>query len=114
MDAETAKGLGIVSHVVPADELDERVMALCQRIAMMPLDALSVHKHVTNRATELAGIRLAAYEGAEYDSIYHVTSAYTEFRRRSQTEGLRAALAWRDGPFVDGPAADHDAARHLS
>lgn len=112
MDAREAQRLGIVSHVVPADELDDRVMALCQRIAMLPMDALTVHKHVTNRATELAGIRLAAYEGAEYDSIYHVTAAYGEFRRRSQQDGLRSALAWRDGPFVTGPAADHDAARH--
>ena len=34
VDAQTAKELGIIQHVVPAAELDERVMALCQRIAM--------------------------------------------------------------------------------
>jgi enoyl-CoA hydratase len=112
IDAHEAKRVGLISHVVPADELDDRVMALCQRIAMLPMDALTVHKHVANRATELAGIRLAAYEGAEYDSIYHVTAAWAEFRRRSAQDGLRSALAWRDGPFITGPAADHDAARH--
>jgi enoyl-CoA hydratase len=111
VDAQTAQRLGIISHVVPADELDDRTMALCQRIAMMPLDALSVHKHVTNRAMEIMGIRLAAMEGAEYDSIYHVTPAYAEFRRRASTDGLRSALAWRDDPFATGPAAEHDAAR---
>lgn len=114
IDAQEAKRVGLISHVVPADELDERVMALCQRIAMLPMDALTVHKHVTNRATELGGIRLAAYEGAEYDSIYHVTAAYAEFRRRSAQDGLRSALAWRDTPFITGPAADHDAARQSS
>ena len=46
VDAQTAKELGIIQHVVPAAELDERVMALCQRIAMQPLDGLTVHKHI--------------------------------------------------------------------
>lgn len=114
LDSDEASRLGIVQHVVPAAELDERVMALCQRIAMQPLDALTVHKHVTNRWMELQGVRLAAYEGAEYDSIYHVTPAYHEFRRRAASDGLRSALAWRDGPFAEGPAADHDAANRQS
>jgi hypothetical protein len=33
-----------------------------------------------------------------------------EFNRRSREDGLREALAWRDGPYATGPAADHDAA----
>ena len=110
VDAQTAKELGIIQHVVPAAELDERVMALCQRIAMMPLDLLTVHKHVTNRWMELQGVRTGAYEGAEYDSIAHLSPAAREFSRRSREEGLRSALTWRDAPFADGPAADHDAA----
>jgi enoyl-CoA hydratase len=114
VDARTAKELGIIQHVVPADELDERAMALCQRIAMMPLDMLTVHKHVTNRWMELQGVRTGAYEGAEYDSIAHLSPAAREFSRRSAEEGLRSALAWRDGPFATGPAAEHDAANRPS
>jgi len=110
MDAEEAKELGLVRRVVPADELDERVAALCQRIAMNPLDILSVHKHVTNRTFEIMGARLAAFEGAEFDAIAHLTPSMAEFGRRVANDGLRAALAWRDGPYTSGPAADHDAA----
>jgi enoyl-CoA hydratase len=110
MDAAEAKDLGLVRRVVPADELDERVAALCQRIAMNPLDILSVHKHVTNRAFEIMGWRLAAQEGAEFDAIAHLTPSMAEFGRRVANDGLRAALAWRDGPYTSGPAADHDAA----
>jgi len=110
MDAEEAKDLGLVRRVVPADELDERVAALCQRIAMNPLDILSVHKHVTNRTFEIMGWRLAAQEGAEFDAIAHLTPSMAEFGRRVANDGLRAALAWRDGPYTSGPAADHDAA----
>jgi enoyl-CoA hydratase len=110
VDAQAAKELGIIQHVVPAAELDEQVMALCQRIAMMPLDILTVAKHATNRWMELQGVRTAAYESADFDSITHLSPAAHEFSRRSHEEGLRAALTWRDGPFADGPAAGHDAA----
>ena len=110
VDAETARQLGIIEHVVPAGELDERVMALCQRIAMLPLDNLIAAKHVTNRWMELQGVRTGAYESADYDAIAHLTPASREFARRSHEEGLRSALTWRDGPFATGPAADHDAA----
>jgi enoyl-CoA hydratase len=100
----------LIGHVVAADELDDRVFAFCERVALTPLDALTVHKHVTNRWLEVMGLRLAALEGAEYDAIFHMTPAMAEFGRRSGEDGLRAALEWRDKPFSTGPAADHDAA----
>ena len=43
-------------------------------------------------------------------AIYHVSPSGIEFSRRTREEGLRAALAWRDGPYAPGPAAEHDAA----
>jgi enoyl-CoA hydratase len=110
IDADEARRLGMISHVVAADELDARTLAFCQRVALTPLDALTVHKHVTNRWLEVMGLRLAALEGAEFDAIFHLTPASAEFNRRTNEDGLRAALAWRDEPFSTGPAADHDAA----
>jgi enoyl-CoA hydratase len=114
VDAQTAKELGIIQHVVPAAELDERVMALCQRIAMQPLDGLTVHKHATNRWMELQGVRTAAYESGDFDAIAHLSPAAYEFARRSREEGLRSALTWRDAPYATGPAAEHDAANRSS
>ena len=98
LDAEEARELGLIRRVLPADELDGRVAEFCQRIALNPLDVLTVHKHVTNRTAEIMGSRLAAFEGAEYDAIAHMTPSMAEFGRRVNTDGLRAALAWRDGP----------------
>jgi enoyl-CoA hydratase len=114
VDAQTAKELGIIQHVVPAAELDERVMALCQRIAMQPLDGLTVHKHATNRWMELQGVRTAAYESGDFDAVAHLSPAAYEFARRSREEGLRSALTWRDAPYATGPAAEHDAANRSS
>ncbi len=111
IDADAAQRLGLVAHVVPAEELDERTLAFCQRVAMNSLDVLTVHKHITNRWMELMGVRVAALEGAEYDSIAHLAPSMREFTRRVNVDGLRAALGWRDEPFSTGPGADHDAAR---
>ena len=48
-----AQQLGLVRRVYPADELEERTAAFCQRVALNPLDGLTVHKHVTNRWLEV-------------------------------------------------------------
>jgi enoyl-CoA hydratase len=110
IDADEAAELGLVRRVLPPDELDAYTLGLCQRVAMNPLDVLSVHKHVTNRWLEVMGLRLAALEGAEFDAIAHLAPSMKEFGRRVGEDGLRGALAWRDGPYGDGPLADHDAA----
>ena len=99
LDAEAAERLGIVQRVVPDDELDERTMGFCQRIALNPLDALTVHKHVTNRWLEIMGLRLAALEGADFDAIFHETPALGRFTEIADQQGLRAALEWRDAPY---------------
>ncbi len=101
IDGRTAAQIGMVNRAVPAERLDEETMAFCQRVAKTPLDGLTVHKHVANRWWETAGLRLAAAEGAEFDAIYHETEAAKEFGRIAREQGLRAALAWRDGPFAD-------------
>lgn len=105
IDGTEAERIGMVNHAVPREELDERTLAFCERIAKLPLDALSVHKHVTNRWFEIAGLRTAAAEGAEYDAIYHETPSFGAFGRIAQERGLKEALAWRDGPFGDGHGA---------
>ncbi len=99
IDAAEAHRIGMINRVYPNDKLDEETLAFCRRVAKVPLDALSVHKHVTNRWFEIAGLRTAAAEGAEFDAIYHETPAFGEFGRIAQERGLKAALAWRDEPF---------------
>jgi enoyl-CoA hydratase len=102
IDGREAERIGMINRAIPGDRLEEETMGYCKRIARLPLDALSVHKHVTNRWFELAGLRTAAAEGAEFDAIYHETASLREFGRISKEQGLKSALAWRDEPFGDG------------
>ncbi len=76
-------------------------MEYCQRAAMLPMDARSIHKQSVNRWSELMGARVAALEMVDMDALYHTTPAYFEFNRRILEHGLRHALAWRDDPFKE-------------
>ncbi len=103
--AAEAKEIGMINRVYPNDRLDEETLNFCRRVAKLPMDALSVHKHVTNRWFEIAGLRTAAAEGAEFDAIYHETPSFGQFGKIAAERGLKAALAWRDEPFGDGHGA---------
>jgi enoyl-CoA hydratase len=99
IDADRALDWGLVEWVTDAADLDARAMDYCQRAAMLPMDALTIHKQAVNRWSELMGARVAALEMVDMDALYHTTPAYFEFNRRIQENGLQRALAWRDGPF---------------
>lgn len=99
VDADTALDWGLVEWVTEPADLDDRAMAYCQRAAMLPMDALTIHKQAVNRWSELMGARVAALEMADMDALYHTTPAYSEFNQRIAEHGLQHALAWRDGPF---------------
>jgi enoyl-CoA hydratase len=99
IDGKEAERIGMVNRALPADQLPEFVRSFAQRVARVPLDALTVHKHVVNRWFEIMGLRTGAAEGAEFDAIYHETPAAHEFAQIARERGLKAALEWRDSPF---------------
>lgn len=99
VDGRDAAQMGLVNRSVPPERLEAEVMHLAERIALMPLEALRIHKSVANRWFETIGIRTCASIGVEYDVLFHQTATAAEFSRRVQTEGLSSALEARDGPF---------------
>ena len=105
IDGVEAERIGMINRVYPEQALDQETMAYCQRIALVPLDGLTVHKHSTNRWFELMGLRLSAIEGAEFNAIFAEAPTIAEFGKISRTKGLKAALEWRDNPFGDGRGA---------
>ena len=100
-----AERIGMVNRVYSEEDLDRETMAYCKRIANVPLDGLTVHKHSTNRWFELMGVRMSAIEGAEFNAVFAQTATIAEFGKISRSRGLKAALEWRDDPFGDGRGA---------
>jgi len=63
LTAQEAKSLGMVNHVVPADELAAFTLALAERIAAKPAFALKLAKEAVNAAEDAQG-RLSAMNTA--------------------------------------------------
>ena len=96
--AAEAERLGMINAAVSDDALDAHVMAMCRKIANVPLDALTTVKHLVNRWDEIGGLRTAVYAGADYNAMYHTTPAFDRFIEIAATDGVNAAIAWRAAP----------------
>ena len=94
-----AAEIGLVWSAVPADQLEETVEELADKMAMIHPDMLAGNKRSANLALELMGARTMQKLSSELDARMHTSPAMEEWRVRNREEGLKAALEWRDGRF---------------
>lgn len=99
--AAEALRIGLVNRVVPRDELDDATMALADEIARNEPFVIRSMKASINRVWQLAGLRAALDANTELDVMIETANlpARDEFRRITQEEGLKAAIAWRDARY---------------
>ena len=98
LTAERARELGIVNRVVPAGaELDE-ALAVAGSMAAAATTAVRLTKLAINRSFDAMGLRAALAQALELDIFIESSGGpeRAEFDRIRRTEGLKAALAWRD------------------
>lgn len=101
VDADEAQRIGLVNHVVPSDELDVTVERLVAKIAPTPLAVLRYTKLGLLRAYDAKGLTQAVNANADLSAILNGldTPEQREFDRIAAADGLKAALAWRDGRY---------------
>ena len=108
LSAERAERIGLVNRVVSKGTHVEEALALAARIAALDADAVIRTKAAINRGFEIMGLHEALRAGL--DAAVEIESMETpsraEFKRRVRAQGLRAALAWRDGRFAEPPDAE--------
>ena len=99
--AGDALRIGLVNRVVPRAELDDATLALAEEIAKNEPFVIQTTKRAVNRAWDVAGFRAAIAANTELDVMIETANlpARDEFRRITQDEGLKAAIAWRDARF---------------
>ena len=99
--AEEAHRMGLVNRVVPRDRLDEATMDLAEEIAKNEPFVVQTTKRAVNRVWDVAGFRAAMAANTELDVMIETANlpARDEFRRITQEQGLKAAIAWRDARF---------------
>jgi enoyl-CoA hydratase len=101
VSADDALRIGLVNRVVPRDRLDDATMELAEEIAKNEPFVVQTTKRAVNRAWDVAGFRAAMAANTELDVMIETANlpARDEFRRITQEQGLKAAIAWRDARF---------------
>jgi enoyl-CoA hydratase len=99
-----AQQLGLVMKAVPDGDLEAEVEQLADRLALIDPEVLTVNKRIINLGLELMGARTLQRLAVENDARGHTAAAARSFFRQAREDGLRKALADRDGPFGDGRA----------
>jgi enoyl-CoA hydratase len=104
IDAQEAWRIGMINRVVPRHQLDEEVLKLAQRIALMPPVAISLTKASINRTLDLMGQSNAFSYHFLIHQISHRTDESSRFfsdQGKAREKGLKAFLEKRDGIFKE-------------
>ncbi len=92
-DVQRAREWGMVSHIVPVADLEERALALAEKIAEMPQFGLALAKKAVNQAEDLMGQR------AGMDSVFGLHHLAHAHNAETSTDSLggHSARSMRDG-----------------
>jgi len=93
--------LGWANAAFPGDQLDERVLEIAARIAMVPTELLQLNKRVVHRQMDYMGMRSGIRAGTELCAIGTHTRAMADFTGAIDKGGLTTALTDRDTKFGD-------------
>lgn len=111
IDGRRAQECGLVNYAWPQAELEQRTIALADRIANQSADFLGVLKTAANRFYENMGIDSSVATATQLDATIQNTESAYAFREVLRRDGLKSALAFRDGPYGDYGATPRPAER---
>src|SRR5690606_29913907 len=102
-----AAELGWANRAFPADELEERVLEIAGRIALVPPDIAALNKRTVHRAMDVMGLRAAIRAGTEMCALATHQPGFLAFIEQMRTKGLTDALQARDEAFGDYRTTKH-------
>ena len=97
---------GWANRAFPAEQLEEEVLAIAERITKTPTDLTQLNKRVVHRQMEIMGIRTGIRAGTELCSLGIHTESMQEFLGQIKDKGLTGALSERDGKYGDYRTTD--------
>ena len=103
VDAHEAARIGLVNRVVPHDNLMAECEKVAKKICLLPQIGVKMTKESVNRAMEEMGFLSAVKHNLELMTLFDTNTSpeQEEFNAISESQGLRAALDWRDSRFKD-------------
>lgn len=93
--------LGWANDSVPADQLEQKVLDVAQRICGVPLDLSRLNKRLVHRQMEIMGLWTGIRAGSELCALGTHQKSLHDFMERTREQGLTGALQERDQPFGD-------------
>ena len=105
--AEAAR-IELINESVPLEDLDQRVQALAEKLAGIPLTQLMAMKLIVNQAYDNMGLQSTQTLGPILDGIMRNTPEGRDFVRVAGDQGVKAAVIQRDAPFQDYSQAPAD------
>jgi enoyl-CoA hydratase len=101
MSGTEAVESGFANRAHPADELDDAVLAMAERIAKVPADLLAINKRAAHRAMEAAGIRAGMRATTDLQTLAFHQPSSLAYRESMRSKDLKEALSDRDAAFGD-------------
>ncbi len=93
--------LGWANRAFAAGQLDAEVLAVAERIALLPPDIVALNKRTVHRAMDHMGLRQSIRAGTDLCALGIHQESFEVFLEEMRTKGLTAALQQRDEPFGD-------------
>jgi enoyl-CoA hydratase len=100
MSGIEAVRVGWANAAVPIDALDEKVIEVATKIALLPPDIVQINKRVVHRQMEVMGLRTGVRIGTELCALGTHQRSMRAFIADMQ-QSLTDALTKRDAPFGD-------------
>jgi enoyl-CoA hydratase len=101
LSGREAADCGLINAAVPFADLEATVRRRARQLASIPLSQLAAMKLVVNQAYENMGLAATQTLGPILDGLMRNTPEAKGFIALAREEGVRAAVARRDGPFGD-------------
>jgi enoyl-CoA hydratase/carnithine racemase len=111
-----AAAVGLINKSVPFAELETEVAATAAQLASIPASQLAAMKLIVNQAYDNMGLASTQTLGPILDGLMRNTPDAHRFIELAEAEGVRTAVAHRDGPFGDysqAPADDKPDPSHV-
>jgi enoyl-CoA hydratase len=91
----------LINEAVPFARLEARVAEIAAELSQIPLSQLRAQKLIVNQAYENMGLASTQTLGVILDGLMRNTPDALDFIKTAETQGVRAAVERRDGPFGD-------------
>jgi enoyl-CoA hydratase len=101
IDSATAARIGLVSQVVPDDQLASAIEAEAMRFKHIPANQLALNKLLINQAFENMGLRTTQLLGTFFEGVTRHTEEAYRWAESFEEKGFREVIRERDAPWQD-------------